>query len=344
MSSVDATQPTRIMGFQVGYWLIIPFIFIAVIFVMFFSPSFVEKAIVTSPGPYDLSKESTVVKIEDSNVLVTGSEATFQAFVYFNPLMRTGTYGACGTNPNQPSCADGTFGPCPCDAASGDCGSCAHSGYQPVFNLNGLATLEVLTVPDASRQGQAMVQLIVKTEGKSLTSGSTATQKYIETLSLPSIKLQSWTMFTVAREGRRFDVYYNDKIVLSKQTLNMPISSLVASNLRGVVSGSPSLVGVLTNATVAPKRYTIQDVQASYIQLADTRGQPYIIPDKNAPPSTIVSNLTDATSASGVLPTVGSSMLPSFSGISIPCITTNCFSAPTVRPPNPLYDWSSPYA
>ena len=325
-------------------WALVPVVALIILIVLFVSPSFLPKLEVTSPGPFDLSKESTVIPVEKAEFLVTAPEATFQAFVYFNPLMRTGTYGGCGTGPNQPSCADGTFGPCPCDAATGDCAKCAHQGYQPVFNLNGLAALEALVVPDASRQGQAMIQLIVKTETPPLTAGATLSQKYIETLALPPIPFQRWTMITVSREGRRFDVYYNDKIVLSRQTLNMPISNKINSNLRGVVSGSTSLMGVLTNATIAPKRYSVQDVESDYARLADTRGQPFIVPDPNAGPQTLAGQLVPNVSGIGIFPTINTSSFPSFSWGKGLCLSGDCLSAPTVRPSNPLYDWGSSYA
>jgi hypothetical protein len=185
-----------------------------------------------------------------------------------------------------------------------------------------------------------MAQLIVKTETNSLT-GSTVTQKYIETFTLPPIPLQRWTMVTVAREGRRFDVFYNDAIVLSKQTLNMPISNKINSNLRGVVSGSASLMGVLSSATVAAKRYTVQDVQAKYKELADTRGQPYVIPDPNAPPRTLAQELVPGVGTTGVFPTINTSLLPSFNWGSGLCLTGSCLGAPTVQPAR---QWLSPYA
>ena len=42
-----------------------------------------------------------------------------------------------------------------------------------------------------------------------------------ETIPLPELPFQKWTMITIAREGRRFDIYYNGKIVTSKRTQNV---------------------------------------------------------------------------------------------------------------------------
>jgi hypothetical protein len=322
---------------------ILLFVTFAVVLVFYFSPSYQKKITVTAMGPFGLDQENTVASIQDAAPLLGPSESTFQAFIYLNPMMRTGNLASCGTEPNQPSCADGTFAPCPCDPRTGDCTPCSHAGYLPVFNLCGVAVLEILPVPDASRQGKAMAQLLVRTETTSVTTGVTASQKYVETLPLPPIEVQKWTMVTVAREARRFDVYYNDKLVLSQKTMNMPISSTVNSNLRGVVSGSSGLVGQLANATVFNYRLAIQDVIGKYQELADTRGRPYIY---GSAPQTLASGQITLSSALGLMPDFSKPLLPEwwYSSSWSLCPASGCFTAPVLRPSNPLYDWTSNYA
>lgn len=322
------------------------------VLVFYFSPSYAPKILVAAPGPFDLSKQTTIVQEDDSQAFYSNSNGSFSAFVYLNPMNRTGAYAPCGTNPNQASCADGTFGPCTCDSTTDDCSVCGHTGYNSVFNVSGIVGLEVLIAPDASRQGKAMAQLIVKTEGPPLNAGSSSSssgsdsqtvllgarsQKYMETLSLPPIPLQKWTYVTVAREGRRFDVYYNNTIVLSQKTMNMPISNVSNSSMSGITSGSTGLLGQLAVADLYNYRLTTKDVSAKYSQYADTRGRPYL---------NTVSNPLTLSDIGGIIPSYAATFSTSIFGY-IPsfslCPPEGCFSAPTIRPASPLYDWTTQY-
>jgi len=312
--------------------------------IFYFSPSYAPKILAAAVGPFELDKSGNnqIVEEQVANTFYSDTDGTFSAFVYLNPLNRTGAYAPCGTNANQSSCEDGSFAPCTCDA--GDCSVCDHLGYKSVFNISGIVGLEVLVAPDASRQGKAMAQLIIKTEGLGLTSSSngsgkstSTSQKYIETLTLPPIPVQKWTYVTVAREGRRFDVYFNDTIVLSQKTMYMPISNVSNSSLGGITSGSEGLSGQLAIANLYNHRLTSKDVSAYYSQYADTRGRPYV---------NIAGNPLTLSDVGGLLPSYASTMstgifgyLPSFSL----CPSGGCFNPPTIRPATPLYDWSTPY-
>jgi hypothetical protein len=335
-------------------------LFLASILIFYFSPAYAPKILSAAAGPFDLSKVTTIVQETDSRAFYSDSNATFSAFVYLNPINRTGTYGACGSNSNQASCDDGTFAPCPCSAV-GDCSVCDHSGYNTVFNISGIVDLEVLIAPDASRQGKAITQLLVKTEGAALNSGMdqptrygpaqgspaggsprptpvpAQSQKYIETLSLPPLPVQKWTFVSVSREGRRFDVYYNDTLVLSQKTMSMPISNVSNSSMGGITSGSTGLQGQLAIANLYNYRMSSKDVSSMYAKYADTRGRPYL---------NTVSNPTALSDLGGLFPAYASTLsynltgyIPSFSL----CPSGGCFSPPTIQPANPLYDWSTQY-
>jgi len=322
-------------------WMIVGTVAIFIITLIFyFSPSFVPKILVTASGPFTLADTTTVATQQQTTPYYTDSAGSFSAFIYLSPMNRTGSYAACGTNPNQASCADGTFAPCACNASTNDCSICTHAGYNSVFNISGIVGLEVLNAPDASRQGKAMSQLILKTEGASLSAGSTTSQKYIETLTLPPIPLQKWTMVTVARDGRRFDVYYNDTIVLSQKTMFMPISNTSNSNVSGITSGSAGLVGQLTLANVYNYRLSSQDVAAKYAELADTRGRPYV--------NKAIAGARDLNTIAGLnpitIPTVTLASIMSSASYFNLCPPEGCLNPPVVKPASPLYDWSSSYA
>jgi hypothetical protein len=318
-------------------------VLLIVVYIMFFSPSMQKKILATEVGPFNLSKTETVIPDEKVRPYYSGPEGTFSAYVFLGTANRTGSHAPCGTNPSQP-CANGVYAPCQCDAATGDCSVCAHVGYASVFNVAGLVGLETLTAPDASRQGSAMAQLVVKTEGPPVTTSTAAqgplqpatagTQKYIETMVLPAIPLQKWTMITIAREGRRFDVYYNDRLVLSQKTMYMPVNSSSNSSFSGLVSGSAGLGGQIGLLNVFSTRYSTGDVSALFSGTSDTRGRPYLT--------------TAQQDLYGLLPTASpagfstslSTYLPSINL----CPPGGCFNSPVIRPASPLYDWTTPYA
>lgn len=328
-------------------WLVLFIgILIAVFLIFYYSPSYVPKITSAATGPFDLSKSEKIITEKDTTPFYSDPNGSFSAFVYINPINRTGAFAPCGPNPNQSSCENGTFKICSCDAATSDCSVCNHDGYSNVFNISGIVGLEVLVAPDASRQGKAMSQLIVKTEGPALNSGgsrgsstvvASVSQKYIETLSLPPIPLQKWTFVTVAREGRRFDVYFNNSIVLSQKTLNMPISNVANTSLTGITSGSPGMIGQLAIANLYNYRLSTKDVSDKYNEYADTRGRPYL----NATGNPL--NLSDV---GGILPTyattLSSSILGYVSSFSL-CPSGGCLNPPVIKPASPLYDWSTPY-
>jgi hypothetical protein len=308
-------------------------VLLTTVIIMFVSPNFKGKVLATATGPFELTKQETVVPRERVKPYYQGPEGTFSAYLFLGSSSRTGVHAPCGTNPNQP-CTNGQFDPCPCTASTGDCSVCAHKAFSSVFNLDGIVGVEVITAPDASRQGTASAQLLVQTEGPPPTgSTSTTAQKYIETMILPPIPLQKWTMVTVAREGRRFDIYYNDRIVLSKKTMYMPSNTSIVSNFSGLVSGSPGLSGQLALLQVFSTRYSSADVAGLYKSSSDTRGRPYV--------TTLKEDIT------GLLPTASpdtpsidlTSLVPS---INI-CPPGGCFNTPVIRPASPLYDWTTQY-
>jgi hypothetical protein len=303
-------------------------VLLVIVILFYVAPKFVASVPTNAQGPFSLVTQTAVLDETSSKLFYSDSEGTFSAFVYLAPMNRTGAQALCGTKPNQASCSDGTFAPCACEAASGDCSKCGHDGYKSVFNISGMTGLEVLTAPDASRQGKSMTQLIVKTEGASLSSSSSASQKYIETLTLPPIPLQKWTMVTVAREGRRFDVYYNDVLVLSQKTMSMPVSNISSSNFSGITSGSNGMAGQLALGNIYSYRMNAQEVSAAYAAVTDTRGRPYI--NSMTPLSADPSGLNPGVQSSGV----------NMSSVSL---CPGCFSAPAIKPASPLYDWSTPY-
>jgi hypothetical protein len=197
--------------------------------------------------------------------------------------------------------------------------------YTNLVNIGGIVMLNVLVAPDASRQGKATAQIVLNTND--------ATNKYYESYDLPAIDLQKWVYVTISREGRRIDVYYNNRIVLSKTALYN-----LATIDSTVTSGSPGLDGQLLAVNIYNYRMSTKDVSEKYAEFADSKGQPYF---------NDTSNPLSLTSVGGLLPLYSTTM---FSGISsyVPtinlCPPGGCFKGPTIQPANPLYKWNTPYA
>jgi hypothetical protein len=128
----------------------------------------------------------------------------------------------------------------------------------------------------------------------------------------------------------------------------MPVTNPVNTNFRGVTSGATGLGGVLLNASVSSSRTSTQKIKEDFERLADTRGQPYLASDPNAPAKTLSTDLSSNLDSLGINPTVGDSgsvsWIPQINFTKLFCPSGNCISAPTVRPANPLYDWSTSYA
>jgi hypothetical protein len=223
-------------------------------------------------GPFDLSKIENAINASDfatntiANAFVNDGEGTFQCFVILDALSRTGGHVDCGVGSNKPDCDSGLYNVCTCTAV-GDCTNCKHEGYQPVFTIHGIYTLEVMNAPDASRPSGVATQLTVRT--KTDNAGTPITQ--IETINLPPIDHQKWVMITIAREGRRLDIYYNNTLVSSSK-LNNIVSTV--TNGTPLTTGNYMLSGKIGALSFLPNRQSIQDVSSTYAKLTNTRGDP----------------------------------------------------------------------
>jgi hypothetical protein len=103
-----------------------------------------------------------------------------------------------------------------------------------------------------------------------ISTRNTATGKTgAEVMNLPSIPLQKWICFTVLRDGRRFDVMYNDKVVASKRLAHMP--AYMSSELR---MGSVGALGVYNMGRVFNYRLSFADVKTELVRTSDSRHKP----------------------------------------------------------------------
>lgn len=276
-----------------------------------------------SMGPFNLAKKPQVATSDVTRLLLNSTNTgTIQAFVYPLQAQKTGTMVLCNpsgsANPGEPECSTGQYNLCKC--IGNDCSRCAHSGYVNVLNISNVIRVELLASPDAGRPNAASTQLVVRTTGMGvpvLASGNAPADTpqtqivFEETIPLPEIPFQKWTLLTIAREGRRFDIYYNGKIVASKRTQNVVD---VRAAYGPIIAGDPNLIGKLAFVESFPEKLTQMQIEAKYKENADTTGQPRV----SAP-----MNIFD--------------YLPN-------CEGGGCISGPKMRPGSPLLDWETQYA
>lgn len=283
------------------------------ILIWYFKPfAFQHKVSTLQEGPFELEKKPLIGSTDLSQmVLSTSNTGTFQAFVYPLALQKTGKLTFCSSDENrksgEPECNSGRYSICKCDG--NDCSSCQHAGYVNVLNISNIVRLEILAAPDASRQNAASVQLVVRTVR--MKSDTQVPETLEETMALPNIPLQKWTMITIAREGRRFDIYYNDAIVLSKRAQYMLDTR---SAVGPIIAGDPFLNGKIAMVESYPRKLAAPEVSQIYSARSDTNGKP---------------NIDVAPSIRDFVPI---------------CDGGQCGQAPKIRPASPLLDWDTDYA
>jgi hypothetical protein len=262
-------------------------------------------------GPFFLSKNESIVEasdfssLDESTRFLTAGNGSFQAFVYLDTLSKTGTYIGCGTDSNKPNCDSGLYGVCTCTSIS-NCDNCKHDGYKNVVSLYGVYRLEILNVPDASRQNAVSTQLVVKTTSP---TSSGVNSIFVETIALPPLPMQKWVMITITNDGRRVVVYYNDGMV-SSSTLENTIYTK-SFDLTYVKAGDDSLSGTIGLLRFYSNSLSTSQVSSMYASLVDTRGSPIEL-------STDASKITAAIS----VPTAGSLLSRlSIDGLRAPSVT-----------------------
>jgi hypothetical protein len=282
-----------------------------------------EKKVDESKGPFMLQKRPEVADSTVTRQLLNAANTgTLQAFVYPLQAQKTGTMVLCNptgsANPGEPECSTGQYNLCKC--VGNDCSKCVHSGYVNVVNISNVIRVELLASPDAGRPNAASAQLVIRTVGMAAptTQGGTAIENtprvqtvFEETIPLPEIPFQKWTFITIAREGRRFDIYYNGKIVMSKRTQNVVD---IRAGFGPITAGDPNLTGKIAFVQTFPQKLSQADVLANYKAKADTTGQPFI---------------SDPTNLFDYLPN---------------CKGGGCITGPKMRPTSPLLDWQTQYA
>jgi hypothetical protein len=136
----------------------------------------------------------------------------------------------------------------------GDRTASSISEYQSVIGVDGVFSLDIS--PTSS-------QLTV------ITSNGLLNNSTVEKVKLPTLPLQKWVFVSILRDGRRFDVMYDDQIVASHRLEYYPKN--VAQPL---IVGNKKLLGNAIHVLVAPYRLTPTEVSKQRGKLADMNGKP----------------------------------------------------------------------
>lgn len=86
-----------------------------------------------------------------------------------------------------------------------------------------------------------------------------------ETIDLPSIPRQKWIMIAVMRDGRRFDVMYDNKTVMSHRLKNYPVIISGPLNV-----GNKGLDGSVVHVVINDRRMTPAEVERERTSYVDT--------------------------------------------------------------------------
>lgn len=205
------------------------------------------------------------------------------------------------------SCSDYSYTACQCTSAS-DCANCALPNNTGLTKLLWLGTsVNLYTSGYTSQSDKQNVQtlLTIKTAGNG--------KMYIETISLPAIPLQKWTVITIVQEGRRIDVYYG-AIAVAGVFLKYPPVPANTSDMWfvGQMSGWKGEIGLFLPTKTS---LTSNEVEQDVAQLVDTAGLPFA---KSVMDFTFDFNLN----------------MPS-------CIFGTCSGFPAIKPPNPFTVYAS---
>ena len=132
-----------------------------------------------------------------------------------------------------------------------------------------------------------------------------------EIIELPPLPAQKWIQLGILRDGRRFDILYNDDIIASKRLAHLPVYTAASLNI-----GGDQLRGVFRQGRVFNYRLSLQQVRDELADTSDTRQKP---------PTDITATISNP-----------------FSIFSCPggffC------GANKTRPKNALQEWQTPYA
>jgi hypothetical protein len=263
-----------------------------------------------SSAMYDLSKRHLV--LPNADLPWSNAPCSLRFAIYIKEGPRTINKVDCIADGDSaptisfaPSCTDYSYKSCSC--AASDCTRCGLTDSASAYlsKLLSIGTsLELWASGYTSQNDKPYVPALLK-----IRTASDSAQHYTESVPLPALPLQKWTVVTIVKEGRRFDVYFGEKLVTSKLCDHVPYPP---GSMDAWYAGNPKWHGKIGLFVGTKAAQSSADVAADVQSLVNTRGEPYFLDDLN---------LGDFANFSLNMPS---------------CIFGGCNNLPAVKPLNPF--------
>lgn len=128
--------------------------------------------------------------------------------------------------------------------------------YKPLFQVANNWYFEISQGPGGNQNTNVRLRVTTKN------SSGTAMDEIME---IPSLPKQKWVCIAILRDGRRFDVMYDNKIVASQRLLNYPV---VISN--PLILGNKGISGSAIHVIISDHRLTPTEVDRERLKYVDT--------------------------------------------------------------------------
>lgn len=181
--------------------------------------------------------------------------------------------------------------------------------YVPLLQVENNWVLEVAPSPKEKKEYGA--RLRIQTQQ--------ASQFQYETIPLPAIPKQKWVYLAILREGRRFDVIYDNRLVASHRLEHYPV--VITSPLS---VGGKGLSGTVIHVMINNRRLRPEEVERERKTHVDTNGM--VVEMKWNPLHSLET------------PSFPLAKLFAECPAGLPCDTV------TAPPKKNLYEWKTPYA
>jgi hypothetical protein len=129
------------------------------------------------------------------------------------------------------------------------------NSYTPLIYIDNNWYLEISPAPIGKEHVSARLRIQTN-------NGTTMKDDIIE---LPEIPKQKWIFIAILRDGRRFDIIYDNKIVASQRIENYPV--VISSSL---TIGNERLDGSIIHVIVNGRRLTPNEVERERVAHVDT--------------------------------------------------------------------------
>ena len=128
--------------------------------------------------------------------------------------------------------------------------------YTPIMYVAGNWSFEISQKPGGVLDTNARLRVTTKD------SSGTATDQIMD---LPSLPKQKWVCIAILRDGRRFDIMYDNKIVASQRLQSYPV--IISNPLR---IGNKKLGGSAIHIIISDRRLTPTEVDRERLKYVDT--------------------------------------------------------------------------